>query len=564
MRSIARVMVGALLGLAAGCNGCDVENVEDAPGTLKGVICHQVEGRPSANAEVTIVVDEDAHSTTTDTDGTFTLGGIPPGQHTATAKGEGVDISFQVLIKSDEETEYLDPHCIDPSELVGKGCISGQVCNKHTGMYVSQAQVDVVLGQLGGHTDVDESTLTTSTDATGVFQLCGIPAGTHTVTVRASGFQKAYPATVTEGQTTEVIAAAACNPFDPRTHCRITGRICDGSDPVGWIEGARVTAQLLDDANPPMPVMPVIKEEETEFSDVNGNYELFVSPEGHWRVTATKGNFVSVHDVECLANEETPVPEMQQCLSASECRFLVAQGVFDRVEDVLGRVGVPTDRINLVNGNPPSLQDDWAFNTFGGPGALDGYCGVFINCGVDESAFAGPRKNPIVISTLRDFVLGGGTLYASDQSYDVIEALFPEKVDWYRNDDLASDAEYGIDGLINASVVDPGLLGYLQQDQPNQSSVAINFAYQTWAVIQQVDPSVQVYLRANVPACSDGDACTGQLTLPDTPLTLRFPVGTNGGQVIFTSFHVETRADGNGEVISTADTDRVMRFLMTL
>jgi hypothetical protein len=242
---------------------------------------------------------------------------------------------------------------------------------------------------------------------------------------------------------------------------------------------------------------------------------------------------------------------------------LVAQGEFDRVENVLERVGVPEDQIDLVNGNRGGLSQDWAFSAFGVWDNLQPYCAVFLNCGIDESPFRGSRANPVVIENLRRFVEEkGGTLYASDQSYDVVEAVFPAKVDWFRDDGELSDAEYGLEGLITASITDDGLLTYLQSEQPGQETVSINFAYQRWALVQVLDTDVQVFLRANVQACADGEACTGAVGLPDTPLTLRFPAGGNGGQVVFTSFHVETR---EGEtVLSTPDTDRVMRFLMTL
>ena len=549
------------------CNGCEVQDIEDVPGSVVGRLCHMVTGRPSVGSTVTVSAERNGSQSTyagvTDGDGHFDIAAIPPGTATITFSGEGVSsrMAEQVAIASSLVTEWTDPACLDPATLPGKGCISGQVCNRHTGAFVSDASVTVILANVGF--SPDDLSLQTTTTAEGVFQLCDIPAGTHTVSVRGQGFQHAYPVTVTEGMTSEVTSGASCQPFNPMDHCRVQGRVCTSETPMGWLPDAKVTAQLLDGNN--MPVMPVVREAQEEFTDADGRYEIFLQPQGRWRVTVQKGSFLSQTDVDCLANEVTQIPDGQQCVSVGECRFLAVQGTFDRVESVLERVGVPADRVDLVDGNPANLNDDWAFRTFGAPDSLAPYCGVFINCGIDEAAFNGPRANPTVINNLRTFVLQGGLLYASDQSYDVVEALFPAKVDWYRNDDLASDAEYGLDGLISASVVDDGLHAFLAGQTASPDTVSINFAYQSWAVLMDVDPDVQVFLRANVQACADGDACTGSVLLPDRPLTIRFPVGNAGGRVIFTSFHLETRSSNDGgAVVSTEDTDRVMRFLMTL
>lgn len=549
------------------CNGCNVETVDDTPGTLRGTACQQISGRPTIGAKVTVTAKKGTVLTaTTDTLGKFEMLNVPPGEADVLVEGEGAPHTVadpKPLIKSKLMSEWLDPACIDPTTLVGKGCITGQVCNRHTGTTVSDAVVTVVLSN-GNYTG-PATDLETTTNAQGIFQKCGIPAGSHTVTVRAVGFQRAYPATITEGQTTEVVAAPTCNPFNPMDYCRVTGRVCTSETPVGWLPDARVTAQLL---NPDGTLAsPAVHEAQDEYTDADGRYELFLQPQGKWKVQVQKGNFLSQTTVDCVVNEVKDIPEGTQCVSASQCRFLVAQGIFDRVESVLARVGVPANRIDVVNGNPPNLNDDWAFQAFGTATSLDGYCGVFFNCGIDESAFAGPRQNPVVLDHLRAFVERGGTIYASDQSYDVVEALYPGKVDWFRNDALASDAEYGLPGEITANVTEDGLRTYLQSTQPGQNSVTIKFNYQSWAIMQTLDPDVQVYLRAPVQACADGEACGSSVTLPDTPLTVRYPVGSQGGQVIFTSFHVEAMSvddGGAGMILSTPDTDRVMRFLMTL
>jgi hypothetical protein len=550
-----------------GCQDCDVAPVEDAPGSLKGTACHQVTGRPSIGAKVVVTADKSGSSTEytgkADSRGAYQVDGIPPGQWPVRIDGEGIHVTFNVRILAGGMEERLDPMCIVGTQPVGTGCVAGQICNRHTGQIVSDAEVTVLLTNVNYYGDPTD--LTGRTDDQGIFQICGVPVGTHVVQVRTVGFQKAFEAIVTENQTTTVATAPQCQRFDPDSYCTVQGRVCINSDPPGWLVGGRVTASLLDENG--VLVSPVVTQEEEEYTDEDGRYEIFLRPAGKWRIQVLKGNFVSRHEVECFLGETVVIPETDQCVTASDCRFLVAQGMFDRVEEVLSRVGVQESRIDIVDGNPADLDEDWAFRAFGSYANLQSYCGVFFNCGITEGAFYGPQQNPVVVANLRRFVEEGGTLYASDQSYDIIEALYPAKVDWFGNDDLGSNAEYGLAGRINADVTDPGLLDFLRQENPAQETVEINFVYERWSLVQAVDPDVQVFLRANVQACADGEACTGALTIPRTPLTLRFIVGNQGGQVIFTAFHLETREatdGGPGQTLSTEDTDKVMRYLMFL
>lgn len=544
-----------LLMMAAGCNSCG-EDLAKAPGSVAGVLC-QANGRLAVGATVTAAVGDESRVAVTAGDGAFLLENVPAGSATLSFDGEGQRgrPAETVTVTSDARTAFVDTRCLDPDRDVGKGCITGQVCNRHTGALVSGGTVSVVLQDAPAGAMAPAPVLT---DAQGLFQVCNVPEGGQVVTVRAAGFTRSYAANVVAGQSTEVVAGGTCTPFDPMAHCMVRGRICEDGTPRAWLGGARVTAVLLGAGG--TPVMPLQREAQEEFSDEDGRYELFLRPGGRWRVEARKGNFVSRHEVDCTEGAVTEVAEGDQCLTPGECRFVVAQGVFDRVEDVLGRVGVPAAQVELVDGNPVDLSD-WAQAAFGDASRLEGVCGVFINCGVDEAPFRGPTANQAVIQNLRAFVEAGGTLYASDQSYDVLEALLPDKVDFLGNDDVWNAAEGGLPAMLNASVMDGALQSYLAQQAPTQQGVDINLAYQGWSVVQRVDADVQVYLRADVTVCTDGEACTQSRLQAATPMALRFAVGAQGGQVIFTSFHVENPA-GDGGMVSTTDTDRVMRFLV--
>src|SRR5258706_431322 len=101
------------------------------------------------------------------------------------------------------------------------GTLRGTVCQQGSGRPSIGATVNVVLPNVPF--SGPESALEPTTNDMGVFQLCGIPVGNHSVIVRGTGFQKAYPAAVTEGQTVEVTSATGCTAYNPMDYCRVTG-----------------------------------------------------------------------------------------------------------------------------------------------------------------------------------------------------------------------------------------------------------------------------------------------------------------------------------------------------
>jgi formylglycine-generating enzyme required for sulfatase activity len=162
---------------------------------------------------------------------------------------------------------------------------------------------------------------------------------------------------------------------------------------------------------------------------------------------------------------------------------------------------------------------------------LDKYDVVFVPCSpapktwVVRRVRAGVRENTAVFAarpdivarlkqSLRHFVTGGGTLYASDWQFDLLAIAFPEMID---------EAKVGRGEVqtVTADVVDPGLRKRLGP------TLSLRFEKSDWRPAAFTGRDVTTYLRGQYQLASGGQQ-TG-------PLLVSFPVGN--GTVIFASFH---------------------------
>ncbi len=121
-----------------------------------------------------------------------------------------------------------------------------------------------------------------------------------------------------------------------------------------------------------------------------------------------------------------------------------------------------------------------------------------------------------VSDNLRNFVLAGGTLYASDLHYKLIAQAFPEVAQ-------PQQAQEGKTQKLNAEVVDAGLHKLIGGEMP------LEFDQAGWYPAAFEGKDVTVYLRGKYTT----DADTSQTA----PLMVKFP--EHDGTVIFTSFHNE-------------------------
>lgn len=138
------------------------------------------------------------------------------------------------------------------------------------------------------------------------------------------------------------------------------------------------------------------------------------------------------------------------------------------------------------------------------------------NRGAVGSFHARPPIAARLRQALRTFVGRGGTLYASDWQFQLLEIAFPEMIDH------AKQAK-GATQTVVADVVDRGLARRLGP------SLELRFDQPAWYPAAIKEPEAAVYLRGKFKTL-EGEEMS-------RPLLVRFPF--EKGNVIFTSFHNE-------------------------
>ena len=241
-------------------------------------------------------------------------------------------------------------------------------------------------------------------------------------------------------------------------------------------------------------------------------------------------------------------------------RTAIITGDFDTVEQLIQEVSLTTSvtaDIELFDGyidgahfetsvpsatSPPSQQVEdllRADTTVG----LDHFDTAFLACGmrgVSQRVYNGVAEDDhlvvdaTVINNVFLAVQHGQRLYFSDWTYDLLEATWPEKVDWLGSDTELDAAQRGYAGAVNARVVDEGLAGFMEVAVG--SEIEVVFTQGGWVIIESVADDVDVLVEAEV---EYDDPVTGETATRTSPLVVAFDAGA--GRVVFTSFHNEAQ-----------------------
>ena len=161
-------------------------------------------------------------------------------------------------------------------------------------------------------------------------------------------------------------------------------------------------------------------------------------------------------------------------------------------------------------------------------------CNEFIYNGVGEDDHL--VKDATVLANIERSVRNGLRLYFTDWNYDLLEATWPDLINWLGDEDQLDGAQRGTQQTVNARIVSQELADFMAVPLDSQLDVIFNFG--SWAVIDSVDESlVEVLVRGDV---EYDDPETGELRMKeDAPLLVSARVGS--GIVLFTSFHNEAQ-----------------------
>ena len=217
----------------------------------------------------------------------------------------------------------------------------------------------------------------------------------------------------------------------------------------------------------------------------------------------------------------------QPLLPDDSRRYLVVEGQYDRIQDVLARMELLN--VTLHDGIPTTLR--WAEELFSTRDYINDFDVVFVNCGVDELEFT-QRLSPNAVANVRKYVEQGGSLYVSDWAYELVEQAFPDKINFLNDDLVHDDAQQAIGGAYVANVIDADLAEELETD-----AFTIGFSFQLGTVISEVANDVTIYLETDMQFRRTVDGEVVADVLRDTPVTVGFRHGL--GRVVYTSFHQE-------------------------
>ena len=348
--------------------------------------------------------------------------------------------------------------------------------------------------------------------------------------------------------------------------------------PSGWlpVSGAAVYAQPFGrmEEPPPLPVsgacgqcFDAARAGAATETRADGSFLLTLAPGKH-RITFTKGGFVRVVDVEmgcgttALPPESTRLPAVSSGADVAP-RMALIHGIHDPVERVLARMGLgEMDGEQLVSDVVSTYRwfPDFAPQTealLRSPTALGELDVLLVPCGAYLEGFSpAPETPPLpgsrllddaeIVANLRAFVEGGGRVYSTDLSYDLVERIAPSQLTFEPAGMPATDepepfdaAEVGNPQWVEARIVDSDLEAWLSaREMLEGPELLLEGLEEQWAVPRSAPDEATVWVTHTFDEVSRPAAVT---------LTL------GCGRVVFSSFHVATDATSNASADARAE-----------
>lgn len=149
----------------------------------------------------------------------------------------------------------------------------------------------------------------------------------------------------------------------------------------------------------------------------------------------------------------------------------------------------------------------------------------------DNHLVSDPAVQEEVRAYVEDF---GGTLFVTDWAYDLVEKIWPDRIDFLGDDGTLDAAQRAEIGLVHATIEEEGLAEILETP-----TLPLEFNYSNWAPVESVGEDVTVWARGDVEYALENGG--GFATLTDSPLLVSFTPGS--GRVVYAGFHVNAQLD---------------------
>ena len=288
-----------------------------------------------------------------------------------------------------------------------------------------------------------------------------------------------------------------------------------------------------------------------DYSDYAGYYRLDNVPCGTQTVYMQKGNFNGNYSRwvdKCVTNDFT---SSDLCFPGQPARIAVVTGKWDQIEKLLIKLWFKHHQYDglmesAATALPPGGQllagDSAKTNTGKGPYELiDDYDILFINCG-DSPDLILNLAGGDVVTTLRDFVKKGGSVYASDWASVYLTAAWPEALSGLTFHRDFPGSAGTTPRTVVAELVDEDLAAYMGKSTAN---VDYRLGPLT-SIVGTVPAGVRVHVRG--PNSAYGNAVQ--------PFFISFePYGESGGRVVYTNFH-------NDEQLTVGDMTEVLQYVV--
>ncbi len=322
----------------------------------------------------------------------------------------------------------------------------------------------------------------------------------------------------------------------------IAGRVCDPSGKT-WLQDAQVYTHIKTG--------DTIIDTQIVYTDRDGfflleslpgeqEYDLFMQY-GNIRLLDQESYGVWVGDGERVEMNEP------DCFDPLQIDVAIVSGSYDSFELVLTNMGFANyievdglDRseltgflsdadtlasFDIIFFNGGHLEEDILY----APAEDDDDIGLGDDGGADDTGTV--EISETIMQNLRDYVTNGGSIYASDWSYDVVEQGWPDRIDFVGDDSTPDAAQLGEYDLVNAAVSDGALADWLDTDH-----IEIEYDLPVWAPVESTSDSVSIHLAGNI-AYRQGQAT---YNISNAPLLVSFTSGE--GKVVYSTFRVAKNA----------------------
>jgi len=329
--------------------------------------------------------------------------------------------------------------------------------------------------------------------------------------------------------------AAPSTACEPCGYGSLTGKVCAPNEQV-FVPHALVVVNVVDCDG-------VAKQFQT-YSDPDGAYHFASLPCGVHTVIVTAGSFSTTYTAEVKVGEETDLTGIgvKLCFKAQTVKIAVLWGQWDDQQDLLAELGFETTYYNFEEEYFDDVPFDQieAVKLLRDPELLAQYDLIFFNCG--SAALKLVQKYQELADNLQQFVLAGGSLYASDLAWAYIEAAFPDAIDFWGDEDLpdgpmAADGPQQAEGqqTLTATIADAILASHVGTD-----TFEVTYGAGPLIVVKYVGEGSQAHVTGTVKLEPDDWLDT---TTWKGPLVVSFQPSATSGRVVYTTFHNDEQAD---------------------